>query len=236
MKPVADRVEIIRDRTLTDWLISLLSTTWSGSRSAAPNLSCDPGDLGQSICPARVCLDATPHFGGGLTEYRDFRRVFSGTAAPNRVRVSKRNKRGNHAPDFTSDRGFRRRLSVRRLGGNHRLPGDTEREVEVPPTTSNASGDVLATLDTGSKKLNYTITYFGLSGPATAAHFHGPAAAGANAGVAVPIGSNPANPFTGSVDLTEAQMKDLKAGNGYANVRTEANKGGEIRGQLMRVK
>jgi hypothetical protein len=107
---------------------------------------------------------------------------------------------------------------------------------EVPPTTSNASGDVLATLDTGSKKLNYTITYFGLSGPATAAHFHGPAAAGANAGVAVPIGSNPASPSTGSVDLTEAQMKDLEAGNWYANIHTEANKGGEIRGQLMRVK
>ena len=51
---------------------------------------------------------------------------------------------------------------------------------EVPPTTSNASGDVLATLDTSTKKLNYTITYMGLSGPATAAHFHGPADAGAN--------------------------------------------------------
>jgi hypothetical protein len=107
---------------------------------------------------------------------------------------------------------------------------------EVPPTTSSASGDVLATLDTGSKKLSYTITYFGLSGPATAAHFHGPAAAGANAGVAVPIGSNPASPSTGSVDLTDAQMKDLEAGNWYANVHTEANKGGEIRGQLTRVK
>ncbi len=109
-------------------------------------------------------------------------------------------------------------------------------KTEVPPTTSNASGDVLATLDTGSKKLSYTITYFGLSGPATAAHFHGPAAAGANAGVAVPIGSNPASPSTGSVTLTDAQMKDLEAGNWYANVHTEANKGGEIRGQLMRVK
>ena len=64
----------------------------------------------------------------------------------------------------------------------------------------------------------------------------GPAAAGANAGVAVPIGSNPASPSTGSVTLTDAQMKDLEAGNWYANVHTEANKGGEIRGQLMRVK
>ena len=106
----------------------------------------------------------------------------------------------------------------------------------MPPTTSNASGDVLATLDTGSKKLTYTITYIGLSGPATAAHFHGPAAAGANAGVAVPIGTNPASPSTGSVTLTDAQIKDLEAGNWYANVHTEANKGGEIRGQLMRAK
>jgi CHRD domain-containing protein len=105
---------------------------------------------------------------------------------------------------------------------------------EVPPTASNASGDVLATLDTSTKKLSYTISYFGLSGPATAAHFHGPAAPGANAGVAVPIGTNPASPVTGSVTLTDAQIADLEAGKWYANVHTEANKGGEIRGQLMR--
>src|ERR1700760_4828296 len=72
---------------------------------------------------------------------------------------------------------------------------------EVPPTASNASGDVLARLDTSTKKLNYTITYMGLSGPATAAHFHGPADAGANAGVAVPIGSNPGSPVSGTVTL-----------------------------------
>src|SRR6185503_16837467 len=80
----------------------------------------------------------------------------------------------------------------------------------------------------------YTMTYYGLSGPATAAHFHGPAASGANAGVVVPIGTNPANPTSGSVTLTDAQIKDLEAGKWYANVHTEANKGGEIRGQMMR--
>jgi hypothetical protein len=106
---------------------------------------------------------------------------------------------------------------------------------EVPPTTSTGNGDVLATLDTGSMKLSYTMTYYGLTGPATAAHFHGPAAAGANAGVAVPIGTNPANPTTASVTLTDAQMKDLEAGKWYANIHTEANKGGEIRGQMMRI-
>jgi hypothetical protein len=80
------------------------------------------------------------------------------------------------------------------------------------------------------------MTYMGLTGPATAAHFHGPAAAGANAGVAVPIGQPPSNPATGTVTLTDAQMKDLEDGKWYANVHTAANKGGEIRGQMVRAK
>lgn len=109
-------------------------------------------------------------------------------------------------------------------------------KAEVPPTTSAGTGDVLATLDTTTKKLTYTMTYAGLSGPAAAAHFHGPAEAGANAGVAVPIGTNPPSPTTGSVTLTDAQMADLEAGKWYANVHTADNKGGEIRGQMMRVK
>ena len=109
-------------------------------------------------------------------------------------------------------------------------------KAEVPPTTTTGSGDVLATLDTASKKLSYTMTYVGLSGPATAAHFHGPAAAGANAGVVVPIGTNPPSPSTGSVTLTDAQITDVVAGNWYAIVHTEANMGGEIRGQMVRVK
>ena len=104
---------------------------------------------------------------------------------------------------------------------------------EVPPTTTSGSGDVLATLDTSKKTLTYTLTYMGLTGPATAAHFHGPAAAGANAGVAVPIGSPPASPVSNTVTLTDAQMKDLQAGKWYANVHTKANPAGEIRGQLM---
>lgn len=107
---------------------------------------------------------------------------------------------------------------------------------EVPPTTTNGSGDVLATLDTKTKQLSYTMTYMGLTGPATAAHFHGPAAAGANAGVVVPIGMPPANPATGTVTLTDAQIKDLEAGKWYANVHTAQNKGGEIRGQMTVVK
>ena len=57
---------------------------------------------------------------------------------------------------------------------------------EVPPNASKGTGTLASTHDTATKKLTRTVTFSGLSGPATAAHFHGPAAAGANAGVVVP--------------------------------------------------
>lgn len=109
-----------------------------------------------------------------------------------------------------------------------------DRKSEVPPKLGDASGQALATLDTATKTLSYTITFGGLSGPATAAHFHGPAAVGANAGVAVPIGKDLVNPVTGTATLTDAQVADLEGGKWYVNVHTAANPGGELRGQLMR--
>jgi hypothetical protein len=105
---------------------------------------------------------------------------------------------------------------------------------EVPPKTSSGNGDMLGSLDTAKKTLTYTVTWLGLTGPATAAHFHGPAKAGANAGVAVPIGGkDPTSPVHGTATLTDAQIKDLMAGMWYVNVHTAANPGGEIRGQVM---
>ncbi len=103
---------------------------------------------------------------------------------------------------------------------------------EVPPKTSSGSGELLATLNTATKELTYTLTFDNLTGPATAAHFHGPAAAGANAGVVVPLGNNPTSPIHGSKTLTDAQIADLEAGKWYVNVHTAANPGGEIRGQV----
>ena len=95
----------------------------------------------------------------------------------------------------------------------------------------------LITLDTVSKKLSYTVTFDGLTGPAAAAHFHGPADKSAVAGVAVPIGgANPVSPVVGSATLTDAQIKDLTSGKWYVNVHTAANKPGEIRGQVMKSK
>ena len=104
---------------------------------------------------------------------------------------------------------------------------------EVPPNTTGGTGKVEATLDTATKKFTYAVTYSGLTGPATMAHFHGPAAPGANAPPTVPVPTSAlANPMNGEATLTDEQIADLKAGKWYFNIHTAAHPGGEIRGQL----
>jgi hypothetical protein len=105
---------------------------------------------------------------------------------------------------------------------------------QVPPNSSAGKGTAEIDFDAASKKLSWKLTYSGLSGPATAAHFHGPAEAGKNAGVAVPIANPGTSPVEGSATLTDAQAADLVAGKYYVNIHTAANPGGEIRGQVTK--
>jgi len=104
---------------------------------------------------------------------------------------------------------------------------------EVPANTTAGSGTADIDFDPASKKLTWKLNYSGLTGPATAAHFHGPAEPGKNAGVAVPI-APATSPTEGSATLTDAQAADLVAGKYYVNVHTAANPGGEIRGQVTK--
>ena len=118
-----------------------------------------------------------------------------------------------------------------------RFTADLTASAESPATDSQGKGRLVASLDTDTNTLTYRITYSGLSGPATAAHFHGPAAAGSNAGPAVPIKADSMDsPISGTATLTPAQEKDLEGGMWYVNIHTAANKGGEIRGQVMAAK
>ena len=105
---------------------------------------------------------------------------------------------------------------------------------EVPPNTSAGTGTADVDYDAATKKLSWKLSYSGLTGPATAAHFHGPAEPGKNAGVAVAIPNATTSPTEGSATLTDAQAADLLAGKYYVNVHTAANPGGEIRGQVTK--
>jgi CHRD domain len=105
---------------------------------------------------------------------------------------------------------------------------------EAPPNASKAVGEIQAVLDTDTRLLTYKLTYQGLTGPATAARFQGPAKAGQTAPPTVSA-DDVSNPISGNASLTEAQVADLKKGLWYVNIATAANPDGEIRGQLKRL-
>lgn len=124
---------------------------------------------------------------------------------------------------------------------------------QVPPSVTSATGAVTASYDTVTKRLSWKGSYSGLSGPATAAHIHGPAAAGTNARLVFWISENNGqcsqgecklnsdakaqpltNPFEGSATLTDAQAIDLTGGMYYVNIHTDAYPRGELRGQLLK--
>ncbi|MGB8611044.1 MAG: CHRD domain-containing protein [Pseudolabrys sp.] len=119
------------------------------------------------------------------------------------------------------------------MAANVNLKADLKAASEVPPTDSKGTGAVTATFDTASRKLSWKGDVSGLSGPATAAHFHA-AEPGKNGGVVVPIAGADKGSFEGSATLTDAQADELLAGKWYVNVHTAANKGGEVRGQVTK--
>ena len=107
---------------------------------------------------------------------------------------------------------------------------------QVPPVTTPGTGTANLTYDPASRVLTWSVSYSGLSGPATMAHFHGPAEAGKNASVVIWIsehGGTPTSPMTGQATLTPDQATQFTAGQWYVNVHTKDHPGGEIRGQVM---
>lgn len=106
---------------------------------------------------------------------------------------------------------------------------------EVPVTASLGTGTATITFDDVSNLLDWNISFSGLTGAATGAHFHGPAASGVNAGVQVNIGtiSGLTSPIIGSTTITGTQAADLLAGLWYINIHTTLFSGGEIRGQVL---
>ena len=111
---------------------------------------------------------------------------------------------------------------------------------ERPNTVdTSATGFVYARL-TGNQ-LQLHGVFRGLSGPATAAHIHGPAPASGTADVLFDLASltrgtlGREGDFIGTIELSEIWRSILLSGDTYINIHTAANPGGEIRGQLSRI-
>lgn len=119
---------------------------------------------------------------------------------------------------------------------------------EVPPVITAASGTATVTIDAARTTINVTLTTQGFATPVTASHIHfGPV--GTNGGILFSLFAAPAVfPATLTKTLTSADftpdavngiitfadaVNAILNGNTYINVHTQANLGGEIRGQLM---
>jgi hypothetical protein len=113
-----------------------------------------------------------------------------------------------------------------------KFKADLAASSETPPTASKGAGTLTATFDAATKALTWKVDYTGLTGPATMAHFHGPAPVGKPAPVEVPLTGSLESPISGTATLTDAQAKDLMDGMMYFNIHTAANKPGEIRCQM----
>lgn len=114
-----------------------------------------------------------------------------------------------------------------------RLGGKLSGASEVPPAATDGAGTVEVTLNKETNLLTWKVSYGGLSGPARAGHFHGPAMAGQNVGVVLGFTGSIESPFQGQATVTAAQATDILAGKWYVNLHTAKYPGGEIRAQMM---
>jgi hypothetical protein len=100
---------------------------------------------------------------------------------------------------------------------------------EVPPNASPACGCAFLSLDRATARLGFDIRYFGLTAAETAAHFHGFAPTGVNAGVLLALPA--VNPKRGVWAFGVANLLALLDQRTYINIHTATFPGGEIRGQ-----
>jgi CHRD domain len=101
---------------------------------------------------------------------------------------------------------------------------------ESPPVTTSGAGKGTITIG-ADRSVSGSVTTTGV--PGTMAHIH-QGAAGQNGPVIIPLTRTAEGTWSvpAGAKLTDAQYEAFKAGNLYVNVHTDANKGGEVRGQL----
>ena len=96
------------------------------------------------------------------------------------------------------------------MGGTRMTMTQLSGAGEVPAVASAGTGTAETSFNKDTYLLRWTVTYSGLSGPATGGHFHGPAMPGQNAPVVVPFTGSLASPISGEKILTPSQASDLE--------------------------
>lgn len=107
------------------------------------------------------------------------------------------------------------------------LTGDQE----VPANASPARGFALFNMDYCRNEMQYYIAYSGLTAAEVAAHIHGRALPGVNAGILEPLPAGMPKVGTWAYDPNLEQS--IADGLTYVNIHTAAFGGGEIRGQIV---
>ena len=106
---------------------------------------------------------------------------------------------------------------------------------ETPPNDSNGFGVAHFTFDEATKMLSVSASYRDLTSAEVGAHIHGPALPGQAADILFPLDSgSPKSQCVGP--LTNTQKAALLRNRLYINIHTANNTGGEIRGQILRIK
>jgi hypothetical protein len=120
--------------------------------------------------------------------------------------------------------------SMRDGGGSNAVEVTLSGSQQSPPVTTPGAGKGTITIG-ADRSVSGSVTTTGV--PGTMAHIH-QGAAGQNGPVIIPLTRTAEGTWTvpAGAKLTEAQFEAFKAGNLYVNVHTDANKGGEVRGQL----
>ncbi|HEU4934272.1 MAG TPA: PQQ-dependent sugar dehydrogenase [Pyrinomonadaceae bacterium] len=101
---------------------------------------------------------------------------------------------------------------------------------ETPPNNSAATGRATLLLSPDEKTARVSLVFSGLTSAQTDAHIHGPAILGVAAPPIFPLPLGQISDF--QINLTPAQVQDLKNGLLYVNVHSSNFPSGEIRGQF----
>jgi hypothetical protein len=100
---------------------------------------------------------------------------------------------------------------------------------EVPPADADATGTAIIVVVPAIDMVCWNLDWENIDGNVTAAHIHGPAPVGVNAGILVPLSVT----ADGCTTDTDADAIAAAPWNYYVNIHSTVFEGGAIRGQLQ---